>query len=536
MANKLKDIHIRWLYIAAILLLFPALFINLGLISFIDDEAIRALVALEMKLTGNYIVPTMHGAFYYSKPPLFNWLLILIYNLSGVINEWTTRIPTTLALMGYGITIYHYFKKHFDTYTAVVNAFLLITCGRILFWDSMLGLIDITYSWVTFTAFMVVFHEFKKGNYLRLFVLSYLLTAIGFMLKGFPSVLFQGFTLITWFVVEKQFKKLFTWKHIIGGLVFVSIVGGYYLLYFKMNPTERLVEGLAQQSTTRTFIDQGWWNTFEHLFTFPFEMVYHFLPWSLLIIHFFRKDIKSQIWGNKFILFNFLIFMVNIVVYWTSPQVYPRYVLMHAPLLFGVFVYLHQKNKGSLQFKLAEGAFFVFVVVFAIMSFLPFFLKDLQDQPNYILKTLVVMIPLFVTAYLFYIQKPNRLILLAIFLLIARVGFNWFVLPERHAEDRGALVKNTSLEIGTQFQDKPLFIYNNTRMQPANSFYLTIAKGEIVPFCRDTLPEGASFILDPSRNEGLEYEKLGEIYMRHLDQRYFDVGLFEEKREQRNKE
>ncbi len=374
MSNKLKNIPKRWLYIAAILLLIPALFINLGLMSFIDDEAIRALVALEMKLSGNYIVPTMHGAFYYSKPPLFNWLLIIFYNLSGEVNEWTTRIPTTLALMAYGYTVYYYFRKHFGINTAFINAFLLITCGRILFWDSMLGLIDITYSWVTFTAFMVVYHEFKKGNFGRLFVLSYLLTAIGFMLKGFPSILFQGFTLITWFLVQRQFKKLFTWKHLVGGLVFVLIVGGYYLVYFKYHQAEKLLEGLAQQSTTRTFIDQGWWKTIEHLFTFPFEMVYHFLPWSLLIVHFFRKDIRPQIQRNPFILFIFLIFLVNIFVYWTSPQVYPRYVLMHAPLLFGVFVYLHQKNKGSLQFKLAEWAFFVFVAVFLGISFLPFFL------------------------------------------------------------------------------------------------------------------------------------------------------------------
>lgn len=533
MINKLKDIDNRWLYVAAVLILMPALFINLGLMSFIDDEAIRALVALEMKMSGNYIVPTMHGAFYYSKPPLFNWLLIIFYNLSGVVNEWTTRIPTTLALMGYGYTIYYYFRKHFGTYTAVVNAFVLITCGRILFWDSMLGLIDITYSWVTFTAFMVVFHEFKKGNFLRLFVLSYLLTGIGFMLKGFPSILFQGFTLLTWFLVEKQFKKLFTWKHILGGLVFVAIVGSYYFFYFKYNQTERVFEGLAQQSTTRTFIDQGWWNTFEHLFTFPFEMLYHFLPWSLLIVHFIRRDIRSQIKEDKFIFFLLVIFLVNIIVYWTSPQVYPRYVLMHAPLLFGVFIYLHQKNKGSLQFKLVEGAFMVFIAVFAGISFLPFFMKDLQDQPNYVLKTIVVMVPLFISAYLFVVKKEGRLLLLAIFLLIARVGFNWFVLPERNADDSGAIVKETSMEIGNYYKGKPLYIYNNTRMQPANSFYLTVTKGEIIHFCRDSLPQGAPFILDPSRNKDLGYEKLGEIYMRHLDQRYFDVGRLQEDNEER---
>ena len=118
------------------------------------------------------------------------------------------------------------------------------------------------------------------------------------------------------------------------------------------------------------------------------------------------------------------------------------------------------------------------------------------------------------------------MLLLAIFLLIVRVGFNWFVLPERNAGGRGAIVRSTSVEVGKLYKDKPLYIYKNTRMQPANSFYLTVTKGEIIPFCNDTLPEGAHFILDPSRNEDLDYEKKGQIFMRHLGQRYFDVGVF----------
>ncbi|MFQ5448860.1 MAG: hypothetical protein ACE5FF_18195, partial [Saprospiraceae bacterium] len=39
------------------LLLLPALLTNLGMLAFLDDEGIRALVALEMKLSGNYITP-----------------------------------------------------------------------------------------------------------------------------------------------------------------------------------------------------------------------------------------------------------------------------------------------------------------------------------------------------------------------------------------------------------------------------------------------------------------------------------------------
>jgi hypothetical protein len=126
----------------------------------------------------------------------------------------------------------------------------------------------------------------------------------------------------------------------------------------------------------------------------------------------------------------------------------------------------------------------------------------------------------------FYKKRQSGCLLLAIFLLIARVGFNWFVLPERYVDDTGTIVKATSEDIGRQYRDKPLYIYKNTRMQPANSFYLTVTKNQIIPYYKDTLPADVPFILDPSRNVGLDYEQLGQIYMRHLDQRYFDVGKF----------
>ena len=89
----------KWLYGFAVLLLFPALLINLGLIAFIDDEGIRSLVALQMKFSGNYITPTLFGEYYYNKPPLYNWILLAFFEFTGIANEWTARIPTLIFLL-----------------------------------------------------------------------------------------------------------------------------------------------------------------------------------------------------------------------------------------------------------------------------------------------------------------------------------------------------------------------------------------------------------------------------------------------------
>ncbi|MBK7408849.1 MAG: glycosyltransferase family 39 protein [Saprospirales bacterium] len=202
------------------LLLLPALLTNLGLMTFIDDEAIRSLVALEMKLSGNYIAPTLNGEWYYNKPPLFNWILLGYFNLFGVWEEWVPRLATVVSLLGYGATIFYFFRKHYTTRLAWIVALSFITCGRVLLWDSQLGLIDITFSWVTFLSFMVVYHAYEKQRWWTLFLVSYTLAAAGFMMKGLPSVVFQGLTLLVYFGYRRAWSRFFSLAHVAGGFCF----------------------------------------------------------------------------------------------------------------------------------------------------------------------------------------------------------------------------------------------------------------------------------------------------------------------------
>ena len=174
---------------------------------------------------------------------------------------------------------------------------LFLTCGRIMFWDSFLAYIDILYSLISFTGFMIIYHQYEKGNFLKLFLYSYFLCAAGFMLKGFPSLLFQGITLLTYFIYQRNWKKLFSIQHIAGILLFALIVGGYYFAYFQQADGLKTIEGLLDQSTRRTAIhDQyNYLQFFLHLITYPFENIYHFLPWSIMAIYFFSKSAIKKI-------------------------------------------------------------------------------------------------------------------------------------------------------------------------------------------------------------------------------------------------
>ena len=71
-------------------------------------------------------------------------------------------------LLGYGATIFYFFRKHYSTQVAFVNALVFITCGRVLFWDSMLALIDICFSWVVFCLFLWVYHFGSREKFLAM--------------------------------------------------------------------------------------------------------------------------------------------------------------------------------------------------------------------------------------------------------------------------------------------------------------------------------------------------------------------------------
>lgn len=516
----------RALYILALILLVPALLTNLGLLAFIDDEGIRSLVALEMELSGNWISPTLHGDFYYKKPPLFNWILGAWYQITGQINEFHARVPTVAIMLGYAASIFVVLRPKYGTKFAFLSAFLLITCGRVLFWESMLSLIDMTFSWVMFMLFVVIYHFMEKERYWPLFLLSYLLTALGFMLKGLPAVVFQGLTLLMYFIYCRQFKKLFSLAHILGGLVFVGIIGGYYAIYDQYNSLENVFATLFTESSKRTAVNFSIGDTIGHLIAFPFELIYHFLPWTLLVLAFLKKDALALIRKDRFITFCLLAFGANIWIYWISPEVYPRYFLMLMPLVFISSLYLFDfhKKENTLVYRLIDRLLLVICVLLSLASWAPLFVDEIQFIPHLVPKTLLGLVLLSGATIGYFYQKERRFIYLVLFLLGLRILFNFFVLPHRNADDYGDVVRKQAQYLGKTYQDQELYVYKDLLMEPALSFYMTNARGDIIPRKYQDFPKDALYIVHPDTLPKLEFEIVDSLLQRHGNQSTYFIG------------
>lgn len=464
-----------------LILIIPALFINLGLMPFILDEATRAIVSLEMIYSGNYITPTINGEFYYNKPPLFNWIQILFVKITGSTSEFTFRLPVVISLMFFAFTIYQTQKKEGGRKTAFYSALAFLTCGRILFYDSFRGLIDISFSWVIYLMFWSIYDFGRKREFLNLFIISYLLAAMGFMMKGLPALVFLGISLMVYFIYTKEFRKLFSFSHLAGFGIFLFIVGSYILAYQQYNSLSVYLETLWSESSKRTFIDNTLWSSIKHLFLFPLDFIYHFLPWTLLIPVFFLKDSMKKIRKNDFAIFSALMFISNIVIYWVSPAIYPRYLFMFLPLIFYTIFLVYTNSEENIIIRRIISVLVKSMIV--VVTFLIICIPFIANEELYDLFYLKYILILALSVQVFYFLKirvKEQILVLVAILLVARIAFNIFVLPDRIAEGSERYQKNGALVTGELTRSRPLYLYKDTRIHHTSTFYIMKTREEIL--------------------------------------------------------
>ncbi|MCB0635926.1 MAG: hypothetical protein KDC54_04890 [Lewinella sp.] len=478
-----------WYYWFVLLLLLPALLINLGLLAFIEDEGIRALVALEMDWSGQFIAPTLHGEFYYNKPPLWNWIILGFNHLLGRVNEWSARLPNVLGLLGFAGTVFLVQRRRHGNAAALLQALMLITGFRVLIRESMLGLIDITFSWSMYGLFTVVYHYGEQRRWGRLFLFSYLLMVVGFMFKGLPAIAFQGLTLLTYLVLVGEWRRLFGWRHILSGALAVALLGSYYFAYHQYNSLDNVVQALFFESGKRTAANNSLGEVVVHLLTFPFDdFLFHFLPWTLLVFYGLKRGAWAHLRQDRATWIGGWLLLVNLLPYWLSPDVFPRYFLMFLPLLFAVLWNWHDWHQRQ-QSRLFLAQFYLFggmVGILAVAAWLPLFLARAQETPGYVWKTLLTALPLALIAWQYWSDRDHNLWWLAAALLVFRISFNWFVLPDRVANDFGQVMKESATGVGERWQGRELAVFHESFMQPASSFYLERAYGGIIPVADST--------------------------------------------------
>lgn len=510
--NKLSEERFHLLFGATCLLL-----LILAYLSHLDfvplnadhDEARRALVAGEMIFSGDYLTPTLNGEIYLNKPPLYNWIIIAYFKLFGNYSMFAFRLPVIVATIGMGITVYYFTKKYLSAPVAFFTAFAFMTNGRIMIYDSIFGLIDTTFSWIVYISFLLIYHYGEKKKYYHLFLLTYLIAAAGFLMKGFPALVFQALSLLAYFIWKRKFKVLFHPAHFAGILLFVVITGSYYLAYLSVNDIALLdvFGNLMQESSKRTFMEHKTRLAIFHLFTFPLTFLYHFAPWTLFVVAFFQKDLWRKLKQNDFVYYSFVVLMVNIIIYWVSPKIHPRYLFMFLPLFYSICFYLFFEtlNSNSWQHKTIKiilfVAYFALLLTFLILPFLKINIET--SQP--VLKSLVLFFLFALVVWAMFRLKQYRYYVFILAIIFFRFGFNWFAIEPRGKSYIESKMVTEQIVLKTKGHD--LFILRNAEIGnfDGKSFQIMTGRKEVLKFA-DSIRFDAFYIIDKHQAQGKKME------------------------------
>jgi 4-amino-4-deoxy-L-arabinose transferase-like glycosyltransferase len=514
-----------WLQILVITGIVLAITGWLGIIGLTSEEPRRALVSLEMFLTGNYRTPHLLGWYYYNKPPLFNWVQLLFIKITGSYSVWALRLPSILSLLMIALINWKILKIHINRETAWFSSIFILTSGDVLFFGSVYtGEIDLFYALLVYIQIISVFHFLKSGHITTMFVASYLFTALGFLTKGPPSLVFQGFTLIGVFLVFKQIRLLFSWKHLLGVTVFAIITGLYLLLLYKDGILKPFLIRQLQESFQRTAMETTLLETIRGFFITPFRILLMLLPWSLFIVYMARKDFIDTIRSNRLVFFSALFILFNLPLYWITGDFKGRYIYPFFPFfctLFGYYFTTHVKlirSKSWLFYLLGSGFILMPIATIAI-----WFIPAFRNIPmNHILNLGLIIIGILL-AFLYVKMEKYRIYLVLVLLVMARLGENNIYLKSRAVDSPTAEYKLHVENMLTITGGQPVFITGTPNHYPnsfrSGFFNLSVNSIQTAPYIAFQVP----YYLALKTGELVRFEtemQIGVYYL--IDQRLAD--------------
>jgi len=429
----MSSTRLRPYILITILLLIPvSVFLYINYLELRLEEPRRAIVSLEMMLSGDYIVPRINGSLYYNKTPLFNWVIAGMFKLFNGHADWMVRVPSLLAFLLTGYFNYRFVARYFNKQVALLSTLFFLTSADIFFYETLVsGEIDLFYALLVYLQVISIYHFYRQKNYAALFVISYLFTALGFLTKGFPSFLFQGLTLMMLTFWQKDRKLLFRWQHIAGLFTLGLVLGSYFYAYSQRADVNDFIASLFSESVNKSALGQHknrlWINTL----VFPLQFLSFVLPWSLLVIFLFKKQLFREIRKNHVMVYSLLFILVNIPVYWITGSVKNRYMLMFFPFLCMLFAYVFTiRHQVWEKWRNYSNRFFLVLVLLTALATLVIRFFSIRNitHPS-LLISLVLASALFATGYLFFRFKTERIYLIILYLVFLRIGFGIYYFP-----------------------------------------------------------------------------------------------------------
>ncbi len=292
------------------------------------EESRRCLVASEMIYRGDYIVPRVLGEPYRNKPPLQNWLIILLAgNSAERIGPLAIRSISLLSILGItGFLIY--LRRSQKTKNIFwLPALIFLTMGIVVQYGRFGELDPLFTFWIVAAFCCFEVGRRRRAVWIQWF-LSQALLAGGILTKGLAPLFF--YPPVIYLVLKDRKKTPFSIKAFLLGLGAESLLVSAWLIpYSSRLSVSSLGKTFTNEILQRTPLHQGAGEFIAHFLFFPFEVLGNTLPWSLLLalglLPEVRKGLTTLIQQDPLLKLALAISIWAFFIFWLMPGAKGRY-------------------------------------------------------------------------------------------------------------------------------------------------------------------------------------------------------------------
>lgn len=275
----------------------------LGLTDFYSKgEPREAVVAYTMVEHGNWILPINNGGDIPYKPPFFHWCIALFSLLQGHVSEFTSRLPSALALVAMSVGGFVFFAKRKNANMALLATLLSLTAFEV----HRAGIncrVDMVNTAFMVGALFLMFRWWERGKHTMPW-LAILCMSGATLTKGPVGMLLPCAVMGVFMLTQRESLWSTVWR--LGLTALLSLVlplcwyyaaylqgGDEFLRLVKEENIDRLLGKMAYESHENPF-----WYNFLTLITgwLPYTLLFVFslfvLPWKRFCKSGFMQSVR----------------------------------------------------------------------------------------------------------------------------------------------------------------------------------------------------------------------------------------------------
>ena len=242
-------------------------------------ESVYALTAKEMLAAGDWLSPRIYGDFWFDKPIMFYWELLIAYKIFGV-GEFASRFfPAVFATLGLFIT-YFFGAKLYDKKIGFVAAIILAT--SLEYWYLSHAVITDMTLLVMFSITLITFYLGYREKNPRLYLISFAASGVAVLTKGPIGFFLPGLIILIFLAWQDDLlhlQKLFRAKNF---LLFAAIISIWYLPMTFIHGSEFLENFLGVHNFLRATVSE--YAKTDVWYYYSLISLIGFFPWSILLI------------------------------------------------------------------------------------------------------------------------------------------------------------------------------------------------------------------------------------------------------------